>query len=148
MSKMVAASVVLLALGCAGAQHGSHARGSANAGTANKRSAACESDQPVEIAYRDAPGGSSVSFATTGSVDALRERVNELAEYHNGSEDPLAMHDLNAIPHRAQVEPLERGAKLTLIASASNDTDALRKSVQQDVEQLKAHGCIAGQEAL
>jgi hypothetical protein len=146
MTKWVAAGVGLLALGCAGAQHGS----SSTTGASHTRSAACVSQdqQPVEIAYRDAPGGSSVLFATEGSADALRERVTQLAELHNGSQDPLATHDLAAVPHRAEVEPLARGAKLTLTASASNDTDALRKIVQQDVEQMKAHGCIAGQEAL
>jgi hypothetical protein len=135
-----------LALGCAGTQQPT----SPMTGASHKRTAACVSQdhQPVEIAYRDAPGGSTVSFATDGSAEALRERVEELAEFHNSDLRQNEMHDLTAVPHRAEFEPAERGAKLTLTASANNDEDALRKSVQQEVEQLKAHGCIASQEAL
>jgi hypothetical protein len=149
--KFAFAGMALLALGCAGTQRTTNAQStSSTAGTLHQRSAACVSQdhEPVEIAYRDAPGGGSVLFATDGSPDALRARVEQLAEFHNSNDTQLAMHDLYSIPHRAKVEPLERGAKLILTASANNDEDALRKSVQQDVEQLKAHGCIASEEAL
>jgi hypothetical protein len=106
-------------------------------------------EAPVQIGYEDATGGAAVLYHTAGNIAKLRERTNEVAAFHNGSQGKTAyLHDLRAIPHTASVEEIEDGAKLTLVSTRPRSQDALRKHLQQEVWTMQKQGCGASHEAL
>ena len=105
-----------------------------------ERSCASKLDEPVEIAYRDASGGASVIFTTTGDPGELRSCVGELARAHDAAAPDIVENDLHAVPHSARVQDVQDGVMMTLIAAAQNDDIALRRGVQQDVWAMQ-HSC-------
>lgn len=105
--------------------------------------------KPVEVAYQNAPHGASVSFTTTGGdPHALRQHVLKLARLHNSYKEQPDSHSLLHLPHIAQFKEIDGGAQLTLVAEAPNDSDALRRHVQQDVLGMQRDGCQAAHEVL
>jgi len=116
-----------------------------------KRSCTEYARAPVNVTYEEAVGGAAVVYTTQGDVAALRQRTREVAEFHNSSKSKVrALHDLFAIPHRAQAEDIEHGARLTLVPKSvrPRDLESLRINVQQEVFTLRRRGCGTGQEAL
>ena len=113
-----------------------------------KRACSREGDAPVTLAYRDAPGGASVHYTTAGDAAYLRQRVTDVARYHNAAAPITGMHDLANIPHTAMVQELDNGIALTLFTSDRRHMEELRVHVQQDVWIMRRKGCGAGQEAL
>jgi hypothetical protein len=116
-----------------------------------KRSCTEYAHAPVDVTYEEAVGGAAVVYQTGGDVAALRQRTHEVAEFHNSSRSKVrALHDLFAIPHRAQAEDIEHGARLTLVPKSvrPRDLESLRINVQQEVFTLRRRGCGTGQEAL
>lgn len=113
-----------------------------------RRSCREEGAAPVTLRYRDAPGGAAVEYTTTGDPAYLRERVTEVARYHNSGVPSTAMHDLADVPHTATVQEIEGGALLTLFTSDRIHMEELRIQVQRDVQIMRRHGCGRGQEAL
>jgi len=110
-----------------------------------KRSCEEYAGAPVEVTYQDGSGGATVIYRTKGNVAALRARTKEIAGFHNsGRRQAPALHDLYHLPHYAYVEELPAGAKLTLIPKSANP----RQLVQQEVTNMRKHGCGRGQEAL
>jgi hypothetical protein len=108
-------------------------------------------EAPVEIGYEDITAGAAVLYRTGGNVVRLRERTQEVAKFHNGSQGKSRwLHDLRRIPHHASAEEIEGGAKLLLVADRARPAsqDALRKYVQQEVWTMQKKGCGAGHEAL
>jgi hypothetical protein len=149
MKKIVGLSAAIVALACGGsAQIHDEASLPARESMSDKEAiAACDRtcnprvEAPVEVAYRDASGGASVIYTTTGDADALRSCVSEVARAH-GAVEPVLANDLYAIPHSARVQDVEDGIMMTLIASAQNDDTALRRDVQQDVWGMQ-RSCVA-----
>jgi len=148
MRQFVGMLASLVALGCAGtAQTHDEATLPAQESMSKRETiAACERscspkvDAPVEIAYRDAAGGASVIFTTSGDLDALRSCVSEVARSHELSKQEVVEQDRHAIPHSARLQDVPDGVMMTLIASAQNDDTALRRDVQQDVWAMQ-HSC-------
>jgi len=106
---------------------------------------------PVALEYQDGSGGAAVLYRTRGSVQGLRQRIAQVAAFHNGAGHKAPdMHDLYHIPHRAYVEDIEGGAKLVLVpkSMAPRLLDELRRNVQQEVTRMQKHGCQHSQEAL
>ncbi len=112
----------------------------------------CRSEHgaPVGVRYEDTSGGAAVLFTTPGDPTPLREEAQEVARAHNHKRDMLAMQDVSELrlPHTAEVEPIDHGAKLTLLPRRPTDLDGLRRHVQQDVSQLQAHVCAGSTRAL
>jgi hypothetical protein len=108
-------------------------------------------EAPVEIGYEDITGGAAVLYRTSGNVARLRERTQEVAKFHSGTQGKSRwLHDLRAIPHHATAEDIEGGAKLLLVSDRARPAyqDSLRKNVQQEVWTMQKKGCGAGREAL
>jgi hypothetical protein len=106
---------------------------------------------PVKVGYQDASGGAAVLYRTKGDVRALRARTAEIADFHNGSRPKTpALHDLSNVPHYAYVEEIPEGAKLVLIPKGLDPRllEKLRRTVQQEVTNMRKRGCGGGQEAL
>lgn len=161
MNRYILGAALLGALGCSGsraaAPPGEVPGGRTEASSSSKdnelaaawkRSCATQASDKIAIEYRDEPGGAAVLFTTEGDAARLRERVTEVARYHNSSEPQMAMQDLYSIPHTAKVSDIEGGVKLSLIANATNDDSTLRKGVQKDVWEMQRDGCAATNEAL
>jgi hypothetical protein len=106
---------------------------------------------PVKVSYQDASGGAAVIYRTKGDVRGLRARTDEIASFHNGSRSKTpAVHDLSNVPHYAYVEDVSEGAKLVLIPKGVDPRllEKLRRTVQQEVTNMRERGCGGGQEAL
>jgi hypothetical protein len=147
---LIACTLPLIAFACA-PRSAVEPAGAAARLPAWKQSCQAYAAGPVELEYRDAPGGAAVIYRTRASQQRLRERADEVARFHNSSAAKTGtLHDLSSIPHRAYVEDVDGGVKLVLVAKTprKDDLDRLRWNVQQDVSIMQRRGCQSGQEAL
>lgn len=83
----------------------------------------------TQVAFATTPGGASMLFAAEDDavLQALRERVQVIAIDHNRSSYRLAALDL---PYRADMVPIEGGARLDLVTGIGNDTLELQRMVE------------------
>ena len=94
----------------------------------------------VKVDYAESGGGAVMLFTTADKTneEELRRRVNELAALHNRDEHKLAMITL---PHRAEVQPIDGGARLDLVPRAFNDTQTFRTEVEREVQWMREGHC-------
>jgi hypothetical protein len=94
----------------------------------------------VKLQYAPSGGGAAMLF-TTANLDEeaeLRRRVAELAAYHNKGEK-LAM---ITHPHRADVQPIEGGARMDLIPKAVlNEPTGFLTEVEHEVRWMQDGHC-------
>lgn len=148
---LVATGALIWFVGCAG----THPGAPASAGEEPLQKPAFMQDcdayvgAPVQLNYEDATAGAAVLYHTAGDVTKLRQRTQEVAAFHNGSQGKNAwLHDLRGVRHKAYVEEIEGGAKLTLTSERPRYQDLLRAHVQKEVLNMQKLGCSASHEAL
>lgn len=150
MKTYFGAACLLVLLGCA------HGSGTTRSQKVSEQQLAwarvCEGEPgaPVHINYEDASGGAAVLFTTQGDPSPLQEHAEQVARLHNRGARELSGNDLSEVrlPHTAEVEQLQNGAKLTLLPRRPTDLDGLRRHVQQDITWMKRHGCTTSTEVL
>jgi hypothetical protein len=156
MRKVANAALVCALLGCGGGarSHEPQVRetsGSEEAQAVTPRSLAdeggdcCQSCplalEDVKLDFAEIGGGAAMVFTTADSSDEeeLRRRVAELAAYHNRSDHKLAM---LSHPHRADVKPIEGGARMDLIPdSGFNEGSGFLREVEHEVKWMQEGHC-------
>jgi hypothetical protein len=68
----------------------------------------------------------------------LRDRVRELAAYHNREQGRLAM---VTMPHQAEAVVLDNGAQLVLTTRINNDVQTLQQEVENEVQWMQGGHC-------
>lgn len=83
----------------------------------------------ARLSFAPITGGGAMLFSTPdeAAIRDLRERVRAMASHHNRASYRLAMIDL---PHRAEMVPIEGGARLDVITGIGNDTLELQRVIE------------------
>ena len=79
-------------------------------------------------------------FSTTddSAVEELRKRVRSVTAYQNRASYRLAMIDL---PHRAEMVPIQGGARIDVVTGIGNDTSELQRSLENNGRSLLDEHC-------
>lgn len=78
------------------------------------------------------------STSDDSALEELRKRVRAVAAHQNRAGYRLAMIDL---PHRAEMVPIEGGARLDVVTGIGNDTWELQRSVENSGHTLLKRHC-------
>jgi hypothetical protein len=94
----------------------------------------------VKLQYAESGGGAVMLFTTSdeSEQEELRRRVAELAAYHNHKQHKLAMMTL---PHRANMQPIEGGARLDLVPRGLDEPRVFRSEVEREVQWMQKGHC-------
>jgi hypothetical protein len=93
----------------------------------------------VELKFAQTTGGGSMLFtAPDTELGELRDRVRELAAYHNREQGRLAM---VTMPHQAEAVALDNGAQLVLTTQINNDVQVLQQEVENEVQWMQGGHC-------
>jgi hypothetical protein len=90
----------------------------------------------------DTDAGIAINMTTqTGNVLELRNRVERMAAMHSGAASNEGMTRSEMLPGTVTYEPIENGARLTLVPKDPEKLAAFRNQVRAHVDQMKKGKC-------